>query len=539
MNKHTYFPKQRTVWARIALFAVLFSTFTYITPAQAQVAPVLRPITFPVIGAVSYYDDFGAPRVGHTHEGNDLMGRKMLPLVSAVNGTVRSVVYPEATWGYSVTIEDDQGYTYHYLHMNNDVPGTDNGQGGGIGAYAPDIRRGNRVVAGQLLGWMGDSGNAETTSAHLHFEIRLNGTPFSPYQSLQAATKITTPVDYPMLAGEILPFGNFQGGATVAVGNLDSDSTVEIVAAAGATGGPHVQIFDEGSQVSKLSFFAYDENFRGGVDVATGDLDADGIDEIITAPGKGGGPEVRIFKADGTRILSFMAYDPGFAGGVRVSVADLNNDNKAEIITAPASGGGSHVKIFQADGNLFGQFMAYEGFNGGIDVAATKASGGNAASIVTSPNTGGGPHVKVFDIIGAMRNEFMAYDPGHRGGVRVAVGQAQGSTTAQIVAAPLLGGPDIRLFTLTGQTAGSDSAFEEWWHGSWDVAVYNGNTYTTTGANTARRTSVRELDFNSFPSNPWDGWGNDNGSNNNNDSVDADDEDNTNWQNWRRRNRNN
>ena len=467
---------------KFLLLAVIISNFFWLSETKAQTGTI-RPIIFPVIGAVTYYDDFGAPRVGHTHEGNDLMGKKLLPLVAAVDGTIRQVVYPEASWGYSVTIEDAEGYTYHYLHMNNDNPGTDDGKGDGINAYAVDMKRGNKVVAGQLIGFMGDSGNAETTQAHLHFEIRKNGEPFSPYSSLKAATKITKPVDYPALTGEILPYGGFQGGASLAIGNLDTDSDAEIVTAAGFGGGPHIQIFDRGVSTSKFGFFAYLQSFKGGVDVAVGDLDGDGVDEIITAPGKGGGPNVKAFKADGTQVLSFMAYTSGFMGGVKVAAADLNNDGKAEIVTAPASGGGAHVKIFQPDGNMSGQFMAYEGFLGGIDVASANGK------IITSPNTGGGPHIKVFDLAGNLQSQFMAYDEGHRGGVRVT------ASNNQIIAAPLNGGPDFRKFDLTGNKIESDTAYEEWWRGSWDIATYNGVVIASTGPNTKRRTSVREVDF--------------------------------------------
>ena len=472
----------------LLLLAVILSNLFWLTETKAQTTTV-RPITFPVIGAVSYYDDFGQPRAGHTHEGNDLIGKKMMPLVSVVNGTIRSVVYPEATWGYSVTIEDADGYRYHYLHMNNDIPGTDNGQGGGMNAYAADIKPGNKVVAGQLIGYMGDSGNAESTSSHLHFEIRRNGEVFSPYASLQAAVKINAPVDYPALVDEILPYGGFQGGASVAVGNLDADADPEIVTGAGPGGGPHIQIFDRGGPNAKFGFFAYLNTFTGGVDVAVADIDGDGIDEIITGSGRGADSTVKVFKADGLLVLSFMAYTPGFLGGIRVAAADLNNDGKAEIVTGPASGGGAHVKIFQYDGSLSGEFMAYEGFTGGIDVAVIKATSSTPGRIITSPNIGGGPHIKTFDITGAMQSQFMAYDEVHRGGVRVS------ATSGQIITAPLNGGPDFRKFDFSGTKLDNDTAFEEWWMGSWDIAVYNTTVFVSTASNTRRRTSVRELDF--------------------------------------------
>ncbi len=419
------------------------------------------------------------------------MGKKMMPLVSAVDGVVRSVEYPEPSWGYSVTIEDADGYTYHYLHMNNDVPGTDNGQGGGMNAYAVDIERGNRVVAGQLIGWMGDSGNAEGTGPHLHFEIRKNGTAFSPFESLRVAKKITTPTPRLQLADEFLPFGNFEGGASIAIGNLDADSDLEIVAGANAGGGPHVQIFDEGVQTAKFGFFPYVQGFRGGTEVSLGDVDADGIDEIITAPGPGGGPHVKVFKPDGTMIREFLAYDAKFSGGIRITAADLNNDNKAEIITIPQKGGGPHVKVFQSDGVVLSEFFAYDpSLRMGFDIAANKTA------IATAPAFGGGPHVKVFNLTGQLQAEFLAYDELHRGGMRLDMDQNR------IATAPLLGGPDIRLFDLSGNKVNSDSGFEPWWIGSYDVAIRRGVVYASTGPNSRRRTSVRPVDFRSQFFNP-------------------------------------
>ncbi|MDD4901669.1 MAG: M23 family metallopeptidase [Patescibacteria group bacterium] len=147
-----------------------------------------RVITFPTDPTVTFTDDFGDARSGHLHEANDLMGKKMTPLYAAVDGRVHDVEIPEASWGYAITLEDADGYTYHYLHVNNDTPGTDDGLGGVKNAYAPGIVRGATVTKGQLIGWMGDSGNAENVGSHLHFEIRRpDGTAIDPYLSLVAA----------------------------------------------------------------------------------------------------------------------------------------------------------------------------------------------------------------------------------------------------------------------------------------------------------------------------------------------------------------
>ncbi len=160
---------------------------TVISVSPAQAADVIRDITFPTERTVTFIDSFGADRTGHSHEGIDLMGNKMTPLYAAVDGRVSSVNIPEKSWGNAIVLRDADGYTYHYLHVNNDTPGTDDGLGTPEYAYASGIRRGATVTRGQLIGWMGDSGNAESIASHLHFEIRKDGTAINPYPSLMAA----------------------------------------------------------------------------------------------------------------------------------------------------------------------------------------------------------------------------------------------------------------------------------------------------------------------------------------------------------------
>lgn len=165
---------------------------------RAAAADVVKPIIFPVDGPVTYTDTFGAPRSGHTHEGQDLMGAKMLPLLAAVDGVVHRVRFDNAL-GNSVTIKASDGWTYHYIHVNNDRPGTDDGQATRDQAFPPDIVAGATVTKGQVVGYLGDSGNAENTGPHLHFEIRepapvgsYQGTAINPYQSLLQATRWNT-----------------------------------------------------------------------------------------------------------------------------------------------------------------------------------------------------------------------------------------------------------------------------------------------------------------------------------------------------------
>ena len=170
------------------LFLVALAIFTLPSVSFAQ---VVRSIEFPVGGPNYYFDDWGAPRGGgtRTHTGNDIIAKKMTPLVSAINGTVQYVISPEASWGYEIALVDSEGYQYLYYHVNNDTPETDDGRGGEGNAYAPGLTRGQSVTKGQLVGWVGDSGNAENTVPHLHFEIRgPDHQAINPYPSLLAST---------------------------------------------------------------------------------------------------------------------------------------------------------------------------------------------------------------------------------------------------------------------------------------------------------------------------------------------------------------
>lgn len=151
-------------------------------------AQVVSDIVFPVDGQVSFSDTYGAPRSGgRSHEGTDIIADKHTPVLAAVDGRIGFAPLEEPSYGWIINLEGDDGYRYVYIHLNNDNVGTDDGMGGRDLAIAPGIERGVRVEAGQLLGWVGDSGNAESTVSQLHFEIRKDGEAINPYDTLQAS----------------------------------------------------------------------------------------------------------------------------------------------------------------------------------------------------------------------------------------------------------------------------------------------------------------------------------------------------------------
>jgi hypothetical protein len=162
-----------------------------VLPAGAVDSGQTRPITFPVAGPVSYVNDWGACRDGcaRAHKGNDVIGDRLQPILAMHDGVIDHLV-DHPTAGYGVAIRDDEGWQYHVYHMNNDTPGTDDGADGGTWRFADGIATGVRVTAGQVIGWMGDSGNSEGSVPHAHVEIhRPDGVAVNPYWSLRQAQR--------------------------------------------------------------------------------------------------------------------------------------------------------------------------------------------------------------------------------------------------------------------------------------------------------------------------------------------------------------
>ncbi len=177
---------------------------------------------------------------------------------------------------------------------------------------------------------------------------------------------------------EFKPYdGKFTGDISFAVADLDGDGTKEIITGAGQGGGPHVRVFNKDGKPLIGGFFAYDKNFRGGVRVAVMDLDGDKTQEIITAAGVGGGPHIRVFNKDGKPLIGgFFAYEQNFRGGVSLAIGDIDGDGKKEILTAPGPGRSPEIKIFNKDGKIINSFMAYENdFTSGLRIMSDDLDG--------------------------------------------------------------------------------------------------------------------------------------------------------------------
>ena len=159
-------------------------------PAPLNRVRRTRHILWPLPGYLDVASSWGADRDGGTrlHRGNDIMAPKLTPVVAVANGTIGSIRAQrgDCCW---IVLNHDDGWSSWYLHLNNDVLGSDNGRGNGI---RPDLIEGSRVAAGEVIGWVGDSGNAEPGAPHLHFELHMPGVgAIDPYPSLRWARNNT------------------------------------------------------------------------------------------------------------------------------------------------------------------------------------------------------------------------------------------------------------------------------------------------------------------------------------------------------------
>ena len=193
MRERDGIPGRRTN-ARLALILVLAWSVAGTAQAAFAKTPAGAPerIVFPVVGKVAYEDDFGDPRGARSHQGNDILADRKAPAVAAEAGTI-TFWTSSASAGCMLYLHGKSGATYLYIHLNNDLTDANDNRGKckpGV-SYAPGLEDGQKVRAGQLVGYVGDSGDANGLHPHLHFELHpADGDAVSPYRWLRRAEKL-------------------------------------------------------------------------------------------------------------------------------------------------------------------------------------------------------------------------------------------------------------------------------------------------------------------------------------------------------------
>jgi len=203
-------PSRRTTARGFTLLALLLLTLT----AGASAAPP-KKIIFPVLGTVSYSDDFGEARAGGVHQGIDMIAPKRSLALAAEAGKVE-FWSRSATAGCMLYLHGQSGTDYYYIHLNNDRTHRNDNRGKCVAgtSYAKGLKNGAKVVAGQAIGYVGDSGDANGIHAHLHFELHPGRkSAVDPYPWLQKASRLL------FAAPRGMPFTLDLRGTVVAVGD--------------------------------------------------------------------------------------------------------------------------------------------------------------------------------------------------------------------------------------------------------------------------------------------------------------------------------
>lgn len=247
-----------------------------------------------------------------------------------------------------------------------------------------------------------------------------------------------------------------RGGFNLLVDDFDGDDEMEILTWTNEGFGPNVRLFElDGTLIDW--FMAYDSGFRGGLNVVTGDFDADGLPEVAIAP-QSGSSNLRVYDlVDGEfELLDWtMVYNLTFRGGMNITTGDFNGDGNYDIAVAPRGEGGPNVQVFDlSNGELevLGWFFAYDTkFHGGVSLEAMSFLDSNDI-LVTAPYTNGGPNIRLYEYSSGsfeLVDWFMAYGTGFRGMLSMMSADFNADGNDELALAPLTGGgPNVRIFTL-------------------------------------------------------------------------------------------
>ena len=271
-----------------------------------------------------------------------------------------------------------------------------------------------------------------------------------------------------------------QYGANAVSGDFDGDGKTEVVTAPQKGGKPYIKMFNWKGDLLRPGWFAFDENFTGGLNLAKGDVNGDGAQELIVSQASGGPAWVKVYRFTKQDVIlhsEFLAYPEGFQGGCYVTAGNVIGNDKDEIITGAGAGGGPQVRVFGGKGKWKGiQWFPFDqSFHGGVTVAAGNLNKKKKAEIVVGQASQGQAWIKVYkkkatEII----SEFKAYPDEMQDGVTVNVGKPKKKKKRKILVGPGGGwGPEVKIFGKKGKQLKDfpvyDSAFRGKTNLSFDV----------------------------------------------------------------------
>ncbi|HET6572808.1 MAG TPA: Ig-like domain repeat protein [Fimbriiglobus sp.] len=244
-------------------------------------------------------------------------------------------------------------------------------------------------------------------------------------------------------------FPGLTGGVRVTSADFNGDGIADMVAGTGPGSATLVRVLDGKTQAELFRVAPFEARFVGGVYVSSGDVTGDGVPDFVVSPDEGGGPRIQVYSGNGfVKVDDFFGIDDtAFRGGARSGIGDLDGDGVADLVVAAGFGGGPRVAAFDGQtlgsGNrvkLFADFFAFESrLRNGTFVAAGDVDGDGFADLIAGGGPGGGPRVTVFGGGQLLTNRpvpianFFGGDVTNRGGVRVAARNLDGDAKADLV----------------------------------------------------------------------------------------------------------
>jgi hypothetical protein len=327
--------------------------------------------------------------------------------------------------------------------------------------------------------------------------------------SLNGQVQLVTAANGVVSAGAtVTAFGGLGVNVRATTADVNGDGIPDTIAVTGPGTAIQVKVISGADNTTVLvpafSPFTGSEGFTGGGFVSAGDLDGDGLAEIVVSPDQGGGPRVTIFKPTvtaGTVTLAQVANffgidDPAFRGGARTALGDVNADGRLDLAVAAGFLGGPRVALFNGttllttQGKLINDFFAFPGtdavtLRNGTFVALGDLNGDGKADLIFGGGPGGAPRVFILDAATALgtgivaaqasplANFFVAGNSADRGGVRVAAADLDGDLRDDLIVGSGEGSPArVRVYLAKDFTGTTEPTTAQ------DLSVFGGAILT-------------------------------------------------------------